>query len=364
MSLNIPTDEIRQAGAGLSDLSAKMASLSNRASSINGAVAACYMQGGIGAKVADVAGQMVTLSQYISDKGQALASGAQIYEQKEEALYGSAVKVAGKISGGYDVDWLDRPEIGGIVSDSVAVAAENTVSKVSLLDRIGDCAQIVRGKVQSIAAELSENYKNHGSVYDVVQYGKCALRIAKAGVKIVGALGDIATGVGIPIAILKIVSAGNDIINGVNDAKYVYTDQYEMVGTQNYLKDLLKEKGGDLGEMLGNREAGEIFGEATYAGIDAVTFLDSVDGMLKSYGKVHTDLTESTGYSFVWGETHFEDIMDNEIDWTSTSGIIRNILGVHANSTGNFVYEAVEKTVKAYKKGGKLISDFKDLIVR
>ena len=56
--------------------------------------------------------------------------------------------------------------------------------------------------------------------------------------------------------------------------------------------------------------------------------------------------------------------MDNEIDWTSTSGIIRNILGVHANSTGNFVYEAVEKTVKAYKKGGKLISDFKDLIVR
>ena len=53
--------------------------------------------------------------------------------------------------------------------------------------------------------------------------------------------------------------------------------------------------------MLGNRDAGEKFGELAYTGLDLVSFLDGADKMLKSFGKINTDLTGKTGYSFVWG---------------------------------------------------------------
>jgi hypothetical protein len=226
-------------------------------------------------------------------------------------------------------------------------------------------------KGTEVVSSLVDNYKNHGWVYDVVQYGKCAVKVGKGIGKIYGAVhtlvgayaAAIASGgtllpaaiAATPLALVEIISGGNDILNAANDAVYVYTDQYDKVGTTNYLKDLLVKKGGELGEMLGNKEAGELFGKITYTGVDLVSLLNSADKMLKSFGKLNTDIYGTTGYSFVWGKTSFDDVADNKIGWTSVSGLVRHGLRVCPDSTGNFAYEAIENTYKVFNKGKKFV---------
>lgn len=219
----------------------------------------------------------------------------------------------------------------------------------------------VVSKVKDIYYKAKENYEEHGRVYDVIQYGKCAIKIGKGIVKIAGSVASIATGVGVPIAVAGIISAGNDIINGMTDAAYVYNDLYDSVGTSNYLKDTLVKNGGELGSMLGNEKAGETFGKLAYYGLDVVSFLNGADKMLKSFGKVNTELTGTAGYSFVWGRTSWSDVMDNEFSKLSIKELIRSKF-MDANSTGNFCIEAIENTVSVFKKASKVGTEIADLI--
>lgn len=199
---------------------------------------------------------------------------------------------------------------------------------------------------------VKDSYSNKGIVYDTLQYGKAALKVGKGVVKIVGAVGTIfgTAGGSIPLATLAIISAGNDIINGFNDAAYIYTDQYDMVGESNYLKEKVVEGGSQLGEMLGNKEAGEFAGEFIYTGVDVVSFLDGADEMLKSFGKVNTVVTGSTGYSSVWGKTEFDDVLDNEIKFGFDADyFIRKGLNVAPSSTGNIIYEGISSAYSTLK---------------
>ena len=125
-----------------------------------------------------------------------------------------------------------------------------------LKDDVSDFGSAVKTSVSNVVSAAKESYQNHGTMYDVVEYGKAALKIGKGVVKIAGAVAAISTGVGIPIAICGIISAGNDIINAGTDIANIALDQYDEVGKTNYLKDLLKKNGGELGGMLGNRDAG------------------------------------------------------------------------------------------------------------
>lgn len=170
-------------------------------------------------------------------------------------------------------------------------------------------AKAVTTKVSNAVSAVKKSYEEKGWAYDAVQYGKSAIKLGKAAVKLVGAVAAACTGVGIPIAICEVISAGNDIINSVTDIRYVYTDQYEMVGTTNYLKDTLVQNAGYLGEMVGNKEAGEFVGKLSYYALDVVSLLDGTSEMLKSFGKVNTIVTGSTGYSHIWGWTSFDDVV-------------------------------------------------------
>ena len=205
-----------------------------------------------------------------------------------------------------------------------------------LKDDVSDFGSAVKTSVSNVVSAAKESYQNHGTMYDVVEYGKAALKIGKGVVKIAGAVAAISTGVGIPIAICGIISAGNDIINAGTDIANIALDQYDEVGKTNYLKDLLKKNGGELGGMLGNRDAGEKFGELAYTGLDLVSFLDGADKMLKSFGKINTDLTGKTGYSFVWGKTSFDDVIGNEFKWYKPDEWLRSKF-MDADSTGRRV---------------------------
>lgn len=249
----------------------------------------------------------------------------------------------------------------GLAASPVLHNAVGTTSKKNRSDTLLDGiigfgrAAITKGK--KLVSAAKKNYENHGAVYDAVQYGKAALKIGKGVVKIVGAVGAISTGVGIPIAICGIISAGNDIINASVDMTHVALDQYDEVGKANYLKDLLKKNGGELGTMLGNRSAGEKFGELAYTGLDLVSFLNGADKMLKSFGKVNTDLTGKTGYSFVWGKTSFDDVIGNEFKWYKPDELIRSRF-MDADSTANFVIEAAKSVKSVYKSGKKYVDEF------
>ena len=232
-----------------------------------------------------------------------------------------------------------------------------------LKDDVSDFGSAVKTSVSNVVSAAKESYQNHGTVYDIVEYGKAALKIGKGVVKIAGAVAAISTGVGIPIAICGIISAGNDIINAGTDIANIALDQYDEVGKTNYLKDLLKKNGGELGGMLENRDAGEKFGELAYTGLDLVSFLDGADKMLKSFGKINTDLTGKTGYSFVWGKTSFDDVIGNEFKCYKPDEWLRSKF-MDADSTANFVIEAAENVKSFYKQSKKYVDEMLEFAFR
>ena len=232
-----------------------------------------------------------------------------------------------------------------------------------LKDDVSDFGSAVKTSVSNVISAAKKSYQNHGTMYDVVEYGKAALKIGKGVVKIAGAVAACTTVAGIPLMLCSITSAVNDFANAGTDIINVAFDQYDEVGKTNCLKDLLKKNGGELGGMLGNRDAGEKFGELAYTGLDLVSFLDGADKMLKSFGKLNTDLTGKTGYSFVWGKTSFEDVIGNEFKWYKPDEWLRSKF-MDADSTTNFVIEAAKNVKSVYKKGKKYADEILEFAFR
>ncbi|MFR7743467.1 MAG: hypothetical protein ACLU3I_09355 [Acutalibacteraceae bacterium] len=115
--------------------------------------------------------------------------------------------------------------------------------------------------------------------------------------------------------------------------------------------------------MLGNRDAGEKFGELAYTGLDLVSFLDGADKMLKSFGKINTDLTGKTGYSFVWGKTSFDDVIGNEFKCYKPDEWLRSKF-MDADSTANFVIEAAKNVKSFYKQSKKYVDEMLEFAFR
>ena len=198
-------------------------------------------------------------------------------------------------------------------------------------------------------------------------YGKAALKVGKSVVKIVGAVGAIATGVGIPVAILSIVSAGNDFVNGMTDVAMIHEGLYDQVGKTNVLKDYIVEGGKNIGRIIGNEDIGETIGNAIYTGIDVVTFLDGADKMLTSLGKANTVLTGQYGSSSViFGDPNkvsFDAIENTKLKFDfEPDYFIRKITKVNPASDGNIIYEAGKSIFKMFSKASKLGKQIGSLI--
>lgn len=169
-----------------------------------------------------------------------------------------------------------------------------------------NCASKVGKEINKVKNWYVENKE------EINAYGKAAWKIGKGVIKITGAVAVLVgtAGGSAPLAIMDIITAGNDIINGTIDVAYAYNEQYDMVGKTNFLKDKLVENGGVIGEQFGNKELGEQFGDIVYKGVDLVTFLDGADNTLKSLGKVNMIATGKVGNAFIFGKTSFDDIKD------------------------------------------------------
>ena len=148
------------------------------------------------------------------------------------------------------------------------------------------------------------------------------------------------------------------------DATYTYTGDYNKVGNTNALKDFLVKKGGETGEILfGDEKLGEKMGSWAYTGLDVVSFLNGVDKLGKSFGKLQTITSGTAETSKVWGEIHMDDVIDNDLKYLSKDGIIKTILNIDPNSVANFGYDVVTGTIKSIKSAGKLGNTIADLAV-
>ena len=154
MAMIIPTDEIRRAGEGLSELSDRMSRLASRADQLNSAIAGCFMQGGVGGRAGTAAGRMRSQARAASQRGEVLRMAADLYEIKEEQLNGQSRLAAGKIGRGLDVVWMT----GGLMA---AVLASGGVAAPALssLSRLGKALLSdadVSAKLSGAAEKLGE----------------------------------------------------------------------------------------------------------------------------------------------------------------------------------------------------------------
>lgn len=253
-----------------------------------------------------------------------------------------------------------------ITTNAYGAVTQSTRTKTNKAEDFWDacrgCAEAVVTKAKNAYSKAKKSYEEKGTWYYALESAKLLWKVGGAAVKIAGSVAGIASGVGIPIAICGLISAGNDLFNVFNDAYYLATNQLDEYGTKNLLKDCLVSGYGQLGELLGNREVGELVGELSYFGLDLVSFLNGAEKMLKSLGKVNTVVTDTTGYSKVWGWTHFDDIRDNQMKFDFKADyFIRKIMKVDPSSDLNIVYEGIKSVYSTLKKSlsiGEQIGNF------
>lgn len=159
--------------------------------------------------------------------------------------------------------------------ENIKSAVKNTAKKLwegikdtasKTWDFVKDTAGKVKDNFVTAYNYLKNSYNEHGWVYDVVQYGKAAIKIVGGVATIVTSVAStLATGgLSTPAAVVSVIYGLNEITNGVADIVNVASDNYDKVGEVDLLKTVLGEAGGAVGELLGNEDVGRAIGEGVY----------------------------------------------------------------------------------------------------
>lgn len=159
------------------------------------------------------------------------------------------------------------------------------------IDTLLGPAKWLGGKIADAAAFWYNDYKQKGTTYKVLKTGGAVLKIIGSGAAIVaawagtglltaGTAGAGAT-VSVPLATLITMYGANTIANSFTDIANCWNGNVDQVGEVNYLKDICKKGYGEVGELLGNREAGEKFGEGLYTVGEVTTLIANVTNAFK-----------------------------------------------------------------------------------
>ena len=325
------------------------------------------------------AGKISSAQQSFASITELLASGAAAAKNSATTMQ-SVDQSLFKVFGGEAGEGIISGQVQGmtdVIEDyrkwekkSKKVKAKSKKKKDGFLDSLkADMAGVSKAivkKGKKTVAKIKKSYDEKGFVYKALQYGKSAVKVGAGVVKIAGAVALVAGsgGAALPVAACITLSACNDIYNGMMDATYTYTGDYNKIGNTNALKDFLVKQGRETGEILfGDEKLGEKMGSWAYTGLDVVSFLNGVDKLGKSFGKLQTITSGTAETSKVWGEIHMDDVIDNDLKYLSKDGIIKTILNIDPNSVANFGYDVVTGTIKSIKSAGKLGNTIADLAV-
>lgn len=325
------------------------------------------------------AGKISSAQQSFASITELLASGAAAAKNSATTMQ-SVDQSLFKVFGGEAGEGIISGQVQGmtdVIEDyrkwekkSKKVKAKSKKKKDSFLDSlkadlVGVSKTVIK-KGKKTVAKIKKSYDEKGFVYKALQYGKSAVKVGAGVVKTAGAVALVAGsgGAALPVAACITLSACNDIYNGMMDATYTYTGDYNKIGNTNALKDFLVKQGRETGEILfGDEKLGEKMGSWAYTGLDVVSFLNGVDKLGKSFGKLQTITSGTAETSKVWGEIHMDDVIDNDLKYLSKDGIIKTILNIDPNSVANFGYDVVTGTIKSIKSAGKLGNTIADLAV-
>ena len=325
------------------------------------------------------AGKISSAQQSFASITELLASGAAAVKNSATTMQ-SVDQSLFKVFGGEAGEGIISGQVQGmtdVIEDyrkwekkSKKVKAKSKKKKDGFLDSLkADMAGVSKAivkKGKKTVAKIKKSYDEKGFVYKALQYGKSAVKVGAGVVKIAGAVALVAGsgGAALPVAACITLSACNDIYNGMMDATYTYTGDYNKVGNTNALKDFLVKQGRETGEILfGDEKLGEKMGSWAYTGLDVVSLLNGVDKLGKSFGKLQTITSGTAETSKVWGEIHMDDVIDNDLKYLSKDGIIKTILHIDPNSVANFGYDVVTGTINSVKSAGKLGNTIADLAV-
>ena len=325
------------------------------------------------------AGKISSAQQSFASITELLASGAAAAKNSATTMQ-SVDQSLFKVFGGEAGEGISSGQVQGVIDviedyrkaekTSKKAKAKSKKKKDSFLDSlkadlVGVSKTVIK-KGKKTVAKIKKSYDEKGFVYKALQYGKSAVKVGAGVVKTAGAVALVAGsgGAALPVAACITLSACNDIYNGMMDATYTYTGDYNKIGNTNALKDFLVKQGRETGEILfGDEKLGEKMGSWAYTGLDVVSFLNGVDKLGKSFGKLQTITSGTAETSKVWGEIHMDDVIDNDLKYLSKDGIIKTILNIDPNSVANFGYDVVTGTIKSIKSAGKLGNTIADLAV-
>ena len=323
-------------------------------------------------KISSAQQSFASITELLSSGAVAAKNSATTMQSVDQSLF--------KVFGGEAGEGISSGQVQGVIDviedyrkvekTSKKVKTKSKKKKDGFLNSLkADVAGVSKAiikKGKKTVAKIKKSYDEKGFVYKALQYGKSAVKVGAGVVKIAGAVALVAGsgGAALPVAACITLSACNDIYNGMMDATYTYTGDYNKVGNTNALKDFLVKKGGETGEILfGDEKLGEKMGSWAYTGLDVVSFLNGVDKLGKSFGKLQTITSGTAETSKVWGEIHMDDVIDNDLKYLSKDGIIKTVLHIDPNSVANFGYDVVAGTIKSIKSAGKLGNTIADLAV-
>ena len=323
-------------------------------------------------KISSAQQSFASITELLSSGAAAAKNSATTMQSVDQSLF--------KVFGGETSEGISPGQVQGmtdVIEDyrnwekkSKKVKAKSKKKKDGFLDSlkadVAGASKAIVKKGKKTVAKIKKSYDEKGFVYKALQYGKSAVKVGAGVVKIAGAVALVAGsgGAALPVAACITLSACNDIYNGMMDATYTYTGDYNKVGNTNALKDFLVKQGRETGEILfGDEKLGEKMGSWAYTGLDVVSFLNGVDKLGKSFGKLQTITSGTAETSKVWGEIHMDDVIDNDLKYLSKDGIIKTVLNIDPNSVANFGYDVVTGTIKSIKSAGKLGNTIADLAV-
>lgn len=323
-------------------------------------------------KISSAQQSFASITELLSSGAAAAKNSATTMQSVDQSLF--------KVFGGETSEGISPGQVQGmtdVIEDyrnwekkSKKVKAKSKKKKDGFLDSlkadVAGASKAIVKKGKKTVAKIKKSYDEKGFVYKALQYGKSAVKVGAGVVKIAGAVALVAGsgGAALPVAACITLSACNDIYNGMMDATYTYTGDYNKVGNTNVLKDFLVKQGRETGEILfGDEKLGEKMGSWAYTGLDVVSFLNGVDKLGKSFGKLQTITSGTAETSKVWGEIHMDDVIDNDLKYLSKDGIIKTVLNIDPNSVANFGYDVVTGTIKSIKSAGKLGNTIADLAV-
>ncbi len=321
-------------------------------------------------KISSAQQSFTSITELLSSGAAAAKNSATTLQSVDQSLF--------KVFGGEAVEGISSEQVQDVIDviedyrkaekTSQKVKAKSKKKRDSFLNSLkADMAGVSKAVVKKgkkAVAKIKKSYDEKGFVYKALQYGKAAVKIGAGVVKIAGAVALVAGsgGAALPVAACLTLSACNDVYNGMMDATYTYTGDYNKIGNTNVLKEFLVKKGEQTGEALfGDKKLGAKMGTWVYTGLDIVSFLNGVDQLGKSFGKFQTAITGTAGTSEVWGEIHMKDVIENTHKLYTKDGIIKTMLHIDPTSVGNFGYDVVTGAVKAIKSAGKLGNTIADL---